>query len=179
MTKFCGSCAQRLNSSLIRKIELLGGGVRITWANGDDEVFMKGRDKGTDDLIEEYCNTQYETADDDWQIIPAAPGWELIQVYGGDGREPGGVTEADIYREPVIAWRIDKECRCYADQTAITLTTNSSVYQDDDLWFGVVEPGGAVRAANKIEGSYKDVAEWLKAVLENWQERAKPAVAAE
>jgi hypothetical protein len=90
-------------------------------------------------------------------VVPAAPGFALIQYLRGDGSD-----EETILREPVVAWRVHGGSTMPVEPVGLGWT-------DTDGMSSVVFPDGSVY---RIEDSwFANEQQWLEAQRREWQER--------
>ena len=113
-----------VNLDQVRKYSYLDDGrVKVWWANGDMEVLaVSGR-----------------IATENYFIVPAAPGFELLTYY-----EPEADETFVVERSPVIAWRIE-ECQTFdrcSDENPIAISTDSTSAEGHSA---VLCPDGRVR----------------------------------
>jgi hypothetical protein len=114
---------------------------------------------------EETFNDQPETLSDlneQFWVVPAAPGHELLQYFADDGGE--------LQREPVLAWRI-KECQTesyFGDDMLIAIGIDSnSADSCSNVFCAVLAPDGVVKS-NAVVGDRR-----VFDSVEQWQEAAR------
>lgn len=180
----------------IRKAEFDDDGVLITWQDGATDKFdmPKGKEGYGEDWKKNWARKDLWTKlrnDNPPQLLPAAPGFELLHFDTGwhlglglkDADPATFDIAAGIIREPVIAWEIfqpeynfGREFLIVSDhrRNAIGAGTLRQFYVDDQTgpnWTALVLPSGAICA--EVHTSYfemidrKEIAEppYFEAVL--------------
>lgn len=145
MANFSGSYSVEINLDQVRKIEKLNVGVRVTYVNGDEEIFKKDDENGS--LFIRGLDIPYGN----WSTVPAQPGFEVVSFWFEDG-------EAKVWTSPVIAWKIDSDGGMTVNHIGIAPDCHSGMDKH-----ALVCPGGLV--LEKWGARYENVDEWLKATL--------------
>lgn len=137
-----------VNLDQVRRYSYLDDGrVKVCWANGDEEVLTVVK----------------RIAPENYFVVPAAPGFELLTYYAPEDGET-----FPMHRTPVIAWRIDEgqtggDHRTDESLTAISMNGMSSE-EISNVRHAVRSPDGRVT-------HYKDGKEWES--VEKWLEWAE------
>jgi hypothetical protein len=153
-TKFVHLERSWVNLNHVREIRMFNDSVAVVWSNGEEEIF-NDKPEALSDLNEEFF------------VVPAAPGHELLQYFADDGGE--------LQRSPVLAWRI-KECQTesyFGDDMLIAIGIDSNSAEDcSNVYSAVLAPDGVVttytlRLDRRI---FDSIEQWQEAARQHWSE---------
>lgn len=177
MSNFAGYDADRINLDQVRRVEFCNGGVRITWANGDDEWIDKVTKDGDDaqkslaifhDVLRERT-AQHSAAK---RLVPAAPGYQIVNFYPREEGDPDGYDIlGGVWYTPVVAWEIEPEHEWRGEALAIGLEIRADGMDVGEGWQAVLMPNGALREYGNR--SFLNLDEWITHIRREWKQSAK------
>jgi hypothetical protein len=157
MTKLAYFDEALANLDHVRRVKYLGNKqVEVTWSNGDVEELY--------DPINVMRDHQ-----EDYFVIPAAPGHTLLQYFPDD---------EEMQRWPVIAWRIseDQTKEHNGDDMLIAICMDTtSAEQCSNVFTAVLAPDGVV-SSNTLVGErrvFDNEEHWLETVKKQRSEIKK------
>lgn len=125
---YVGHCSVNLDQ--VRKYEYLEGKrVKVWWANGEEEVF------GVDGRI----------VPENYYIIPATPGFELLMYWPEAEDEFTSEHREVLERTPVVAWRVEEYRGRFLeiDESIIAISINMTS-AEESVRVAVRHPDGVV-----------------------------------
>jgi hypothetical protein len=100
------------------------------------------------------------------QVIPAAPGFELVTFHPYDAEPTAELVLSECWRQPILAWRVEE--LGMIDPVTLTNTDPSS----SDTLAAIIQPNGTVVGFWWDDGGeWKDIGEWAKHVCAKWVKR--------